>query len=187
MIDRRLIFLFALAPAMLCGQSVKLDTLDKLADKASETVTVSLDGNLLQLASRFLSNDDPDQAQIKKLVASLKGVYVRNFEFEKSGEYQASDLEPIRSQLKDPKWKKIVEVRGRDNAEVLLRQENEHVISGLAVIVAEAKELTVVYIDGPIDMDGLSKLAGNFGIPEDIGSKVEKEKDRDKDKEKKAK
>jgi hypothetical protein len=185
--NRLLIFLFALAPAMVCGQSVKLDTLDKLADKASDSVTVSLDGNLLQLASRFLSNDDPDQAQIKKLVASLKGVYVRNFTFEKAGEYQASDLEPIRSQLKDPKWKKIVEVRGHDNAEVSLRQENEHVISGLAVIVAEAKELTVVYIDGPIDMDGLSKLAGNFGIPEDIGGKVEKEKDKDKDKEKKAK
>jgi Domain of unknown function (DUF4252) len=181
-IDRRLILLFALAPAVLCGQSVKLDSLDKLAEKASDSVTVSLDGNLLQLASRFLSSDDPDQAQIKKLVASLRGVYVRNFEFEKTGEYQASDLEPIRSQLKDPKWKKIVEVRGRDNAEVLLRQENEHVISGLAVIVAEAKELTVVYIDGPIDMDGLSKLAGNFGIPEDIGSKVEKEKDKDKEK-----
>ncbi|HEV8037454.1 MAG TPA: DUF4252 domain-containing protein [Bryobacteraceae bacterium] len=204
MIHRRLIFLFVLAPFLVCGQSgkharrtravipqlqIRLDALDKLAEKASETVTVSLDGNLLQLASRFLSSDDPDQAQIKKLVASLKGVYVRNFEFEKTGEYQASDLEPIRSQLRDPKWKNIVQVRGRDNADVLLRQENEHVISGLAVIVAEPKELTVVYIDGPIDMDGLSKLAGNFGIPEDIGSKLEKEKekDKDKDKEKKAK
>jgi Domain of unknown function (DUF4252) len=186
-INRRLIFLFALAPALVCGQSVKLDALDKLAEKASDSVTVSLDGNLLQLASRFLSSNDPDQAQVKKLVASLRGVYVRNFEFEKPGEYSASDLEPIRNQLKDPKWKKIVEVRGRDNAEVLLRQEDEHTISGLAVIVAEAKELTVVYIDGPIDMDGLTKLAGNFGIPEDIGSKVEKDKDKDKDKEKKAK
>jgi Domain of unknown function (DUF4252) len=179
-INRRLIFLFALAPAWLCGQTVQLEALDKLAARASESVTVSLDGNLLHLASRFLSNDDPDQAQIKKLVAGLKGIYVRNFEFDKVGQYQASDLEPIRSQLRDPKWKKIVEVRGRDNAEVLLRQENEHVISGLAVIVAEAKELTVVYIDGPIDMDGLSKLAGNFGIPEDIGTKVEKEKGKEK-------
>lgn len=177
---RRLIFLFALAQAWASGQTVKLDTLDKLADKAAETVTVSLDGNLLQMASRFLSSDDPDQATIKKLVAGLKGVYVRNFEFDKAGQYQPSDLEPIRSQLKDPKWKRIVEVRGRDNAEVLLRQENEHVISGLAVIVAEAKELTVVYIDGPIDMDGLSKLAGNFGIPEDIGVKVEKEREKEK-------
>jgi hypothetical protein len=141
-------------------------------------VTVSLDANLLKMASRFLSKDDPDQAQIQKLVAGLRGVYVRNFEFDKPGQYQASDLDPIRNQLKDPKWKKIVQVRGRDHADVLLRQEDEHTISGLAVIVAEPTELTVVYIDGPIDVDGLSKLAGNFGIPEDIGTKVEKEKEK---------
>jgi hypothetical protein len=178
----RIILLFALVPVLVFGQSVKLDALDRLAEKASDSVTISLDGNLLQVASKLLSNDDPDQRQIRKLVASLKGIYVRNFEFDKVGEYQASDLDPIRRQLRDPKWKKIVEVRGKDNAEVLLRQENEQTISGLAVIVAEAKELTVVYIDGPIDMDGLSKLAGNFGIPEDIGTKVEKEKDKDKEK-----
>jgi hypothetical protein len=186
-IKRRVILLLALAPAWVCGQSVKLDVLDKLADKASETVRVDLDQNLLKFASRLLSKDDPDQAQIKSLVAGLKGVYVRNFEFDKPGQYQASDLEPIRSQLKDPKWKRIVEVRGKNNADVLLRQEDEHSISGLAVIVAEATELTVVYIDGPIDVDGLSKLAGNFGIPEDIGSKVEKEKDKEKEKEKEKK
>lgn len=176
--NRRIIFLLGLAQAVVCGQSVKLDALDKLADKASETVTVSLDANLLKMASRFLSKDDPDQAQIQKLVAGLRGVYVRNFEFDKPGQYQASDLDPIRNQLKDPKWKKIVQVRGRDHADVLLRQEDEHTISGLAVIVAEPTELTVVYIDGPIDVDGLSKLAGNFGIPEDIGTKVEKEKEK---------
>ena len=194
MIDRRIILLFALAPVLVRGQAMKLDALDKLAAKASEQVTVSLDGNLLKMASNFLSSDDPDQATIKKLVAGLKGVYVRSFEFDKAGEYQASDLEPIRSQLRDPKWKKIVEVRGRDNAEVMLRQENENSISGLAVIMAEAKQLTVVYIDGPIDMDGLSKLAGNFGIPDDIGEKVEKQKaekekaaEKDKAKEKKSK
>jgi hypothetical protein len=178
--NRRIIFLLGLAQAVVCGQSVKLDALDKLADKASETVTVSLDANLLKMASRFLSKDDPDQAQIQKLVAGLRGVYVRNFEFDKPGQYQASDLDPIRNQLKDPKWKKIVQVRGRDHADVLLRQEDEHAISGLAVIVAEPTELTVVYIDGPIDVDGLSKLAGNFGIPEDIGTKVEKEKEKEK-------
>lgn len=179
---RRLALLFALATAWLQAQQVKLEALDKLASKASESVTVSLDGNLLQLASRFLSSNDPDQAKIKKLVASLKGVYVRNFEFDKPGQYTPADLDPIRSQLRDPKWKKIVEVRGRESADVLLRQEDEHTISGLAVIVTEALELTVVYIDGPIDMDGLSALAGNFGIPEDIGNKLEKEKEKDKEK-----
>jgi len=187
----RRVFLFSLVVVLApsgFSQSLKLDALDKLASKASESVTVTLDANLLRIGSKFLSSSDPDQAQIKKLVAGLKGVYVRSFEFDKAGQYQASDLDAIRAQLKDPIWKKIVEVRGRDNSEVLLRQESENSISGLAVIVAEPKELTVVYIDGPIDMDGLSKLAGNFGIPEDIGEKLQKEKSgKDKDKEKKQK
>jgi|ERR1051326_4838770 hypothetical protein len=164
--------------AQIQAQGLKLDALDKLAAKASESVTVSLDASMLQLASRFLS-DDPNQAQIKKIVAGLKGVYVRNFEFTKAGQYQESDLEAIRAQLKDAKWKHIVEVRGKENADICLRQENDK-ITGLAVVMTEATELTVVYIDGPIDMEGLAKLGGNFGIPEDIRQRVEKEKERDK-------
>jgi hypothetical protein len=166
-------FVFLLTPALVSGQPLKLESLDKLAAKASESVNVNLDGSLLRLASRFLSGNDADEAQVKKIVAGLKGVYVRNYEFSKAGQYQESDIEAIRNQLRDAKWHHVVEVRGRDNADVCLRQDGEN-ITGLAVIVAEALELTVVYIDGPIDMDGLSKLSGNFGIPEGIRNKVEK-------------
>src|SRR5690348_18215203 len=117
---RRLVLMLAAAALIqthVLAQGLKLDALDKLAAKASESVTVSLDASMLQLASRFLS-DDPDSAQIKKIVAGLKGVYVRNFEFTKAGQYQESDLEAIRSQLKDAKWKHIVEVRGKENADI---------------------------------------------------------------------
>jgi hypothetical protein len=162
-----------LAPALASGQMLKLESLDKLAAKASESVNVNLDGSLLRLASRFLSSNDADEAQVKKIVAGLKGVYVRNYEFAKAGQYQQSDIEAIRNQLRDAKWHHVVEVRGRDTADVCLRQDGDN-ITGLAVIVADALELTVVYIDGPIDMDGLSKLSGNFGIPEGIRNKVEK-------------
>ena len=165
---------FILAQALAFSQAVKMDALDKLAAKADESVNVSLDGQLLQLASKFLSNDDPDQAQIRKIVAGLRGVYVRNFEFKNKGAYADADLEPIRSQLRDSKWKHVVEVRSKEeNADVCIRQENDK-ISGLAVVVTEPLELTVVYIDGPIDLEGLAKLEGNFGIPEDIRNKVEK-------------
>lgn len=176
---RRLVLMLAAAALIqthVLAQGLKLDALDKLAAKASESVTVSLDASMLQLASRFLG-DDSDQAQIKKIVAGLRGVYVRNFEFAKAGQYDNADLEAIRAQLKDAKWKHIVEVRGKENADVCLRQENDK-ITGLAVVSAEAMELTVVYIDGPIDMDGLAKLGGAFGIPEGIGQKLEKEKEK---------
>jgi len=184
-IARRIFVLLALAPVFLGAQTIKLDVLDKLSEKASETVTVNVEGKLLQWGSKFLSNDDPDEASVKKIVANLKGVYVRNFEFDKAGDYQPSDLDPIRAQLRDPKWKKIVEVRSRnENADVMLRQEDEDHISGLVVIVTEPTELTVVYIDGPVDLDGLSALAKSdqFGIPKDLAPKLEKEKEKEKEK-----
>src|SRR5260370_15711100 len=150
-----------------------MEGVDKRGAKSSESVNVTLDGSLLRLASRFLSNDDADEAQVKKLAAGLRGVYVRSFEFSKPGQYQESDIEAIRSQLRDLKWKRVVEVRGHESADVCLRQEGDN-ITGLAVISAGPLELTVVYIDGPIDLDGLGRMAGNFGIPENIRNKVDK-------------
>src|SRR5579862_645278 len=89
-----LVFPFAFA------QPLKLDSLDKLAPKAAETVKVTLDGKLLGLAARFLSNDQPDEAQVKQLVKGLKGIYVRSFEFSNIGQYADSDLDAIRIQLR---------------------------------------------------------------------------------------
>lgn len=165
--------LLLLIPFCGFGQALKLDSLDKLASKATDTVNVSLDGSLLRIASRFLSDSDSDQVQIRRLVAGLRGVYVRHFEFGRTGQYLESDVEAIRNQLHDGRWKRIVEVRGRDNADVFLRQDGEQ-ITGLAVIDAEPTELTVVYIDGPIDLDGLARLEGNFGIPDDFHRRFER-------------
>jgi len=142
-------------------------SLDKLADKATEVVDVTLDGSMLQLASRFLSEKDPDEARVKRLVAGLKGIYVKSFEFEKSGEYEESDVAALRSQLKGPGWSRIVGVRSKrngDNADVFIGSDGGQV-TGLVVIAAEPKELTVVSIIGSIKPEDLRDLGGNFGIP----------------------
>jgi hypothetical protein len=72
--------------------------LDKLAERATESVDVTLDQSTLQLASGFLSKDDPDDAQIKKVISKLKGIYVRSFEFDKEGQYSMSDVQALRAQ-----------------------------------------------------------------------------------------
>jgi Domain of unknown function (DUF4252) len=163
-----------IAPALAPGQTLKLDSLDRLAAKASESVNLTLDGSLLRLASGFLSDDDKDEADIKRLVAGLKSILVRSFEFKNTGEYLESDVEAIRSQLHNAGWKKIVEVRSKvdGDADVYLHTEADRVV-GLAVISAEPKELTVVNIDGTLDMQGLRKIAGNFGIPGSLRKKIE--------------
>jgi hypothetical protein len=138
---------------------------ERLAARAVETVNVTVDGALLQLAGKFLSSTDPDQAAVKNLIGKLKGVYVRSFKFANEGEYSEADVEPLRSQLRAPVWSKMVTVRSpNDNVDVFFKMEKDQ-IAGLVVIAAQLKELTVVNIVGPIDLDQLSSLSGQFGIP----------------------
>ena len=65
MIKIALLTCIALAP--LGAQELKLPaSLDRLAAKATEVVDVTMDANLLQLAGRFLSDKNADDAQVKK-------------------------------------------------------------------------------------------------------------------------
>jgi hypothetical protein len=51
------------------------------------------------------------------------------------------------------------------NFEVHLLMQGEQ-IGGLAVLHSDVKELTVVNIVGPVDLEKLAKLDGQFGIPD---------------------
>jgi uncharacterized protein DUF4252 len=166
-----LMLLLVLAP--LAAQEVKLPP--NFGAKATETVDVTLDTNMLQLAARFLSGAKQDEAQAKKLIAGLKSIYVRTFEFARAGEYNAADVEAVRAQFRGPGWSRVVGVQSRkdgENAEVFLRLEKDGKVGGLAVVAAEPKEVTIVSIVGAIDPDQLGELTGRFGIPKiDIGKK----------------
>ena len=162
-----LLLLASIGP--LLAQDVKLPaSIEKLANKASEVVDVSLDGQMLRLAGRFLSNKDPDEARGRNVVNGLRGIYVRSFEFEKEGEYEPSSLEEIRSQLRGPGWSRLVGViskKGGEHTEVYMKLDDDH-IGGVVILSAEPKQLTVVDIMGTISLDDLSALGGHFGIPD---------------------
>ena len=165
--------LAAIAIPALAWQ-INLEHLNRLAAKATDSVNVTLDAGLLQLASKFLSDDDEDEAAVKKLAVGLKSILVREFEFKNEAAYLEADVDDIRSQLRGPEWKKIVEVRSKTegNSDIYLRTSNDH-ITGFVLIDAEPKELTVVTVEGNVDADTFAKLAGNFGIPKSLRKKVE--------------
>lgn len=149
------------------GPRLQTTTLDYLAAKASQTVDVNIDERLMQMTAKFFSSTDPDEKEIKKLVSGLKGIYVKSFEFEREGEYSATDVESIRSQLHTPGWTKILNVNSKKegSVEVYLMTAGEQ-ISGLVVLAVDPKELTIVNIIGPVDLNKLSQLEGQFGVPE---------------------
>ncbi|HEX9080939.1 MAG TPA: DUF4252 domain-containing protein [Holophagaceae bacterium] len=158
-------FLLILETLPLSAQSarLKLDQLERLAGAASEVVDVTLDGSTLQMATKFMEKDPKTLA----LVRNLQGIYVKSFEFDRPEAYTSADLDAIHAQLQPPGWSRIVNVQSRKegHVEVFLMGDGRGGSLGLAVLAAEPKELTVVNILGPIDLQSLGSLEGQLGIP----------------------
>ena len=176
-----LIAIFLLIAPVLTAQAqqdsrLQLGSLDHLAAKASQTVDVNIDERLMRLAAKVFDDKDEDEREVKKLVAGLKGVYVKSFEFETEGQYAPADIETIRTQLRGPGWTRLVNVTSKKDGmlEVYLLF-NGDAVGGMAVLHTDDKELTVVNIVGPVDVDKLAKLEGQLGIP-DLGIQSPKNK-----------
>jgi hypothetical protein len=161
---------------------LQLGSLDHLAAKASQTVDVNIDERLVRIAAKILSEHDADEKEIKQLVSGLKGIYVKSFEFDSDAQYSAADVETIRTQLRGPGWSRLVNVTSRKEGtiEVYLLLNGEQ-IGGLAVLSIDDRELTVVNIVGPVDLDKLAKLEGQFGVP-DLGIEPTKPKTKNDEK-----
>ena len=168
------------ANAKAQGGRLEMGQLDQLAAKASQTVDVNIDERLLRLTLPFLSGNDPDEAKIREVINGLKGIYVKSFEFEREGEYTAADIEGIRSQLRNPAWSRIVNVNSKKegSVEVYLMTVGARV-EALAVLATDPKEVTIVNLIGPVDLEKLSQLEGQFHIPE-LGIETPKTKAKTK-------
>jgi hypothetical protein len=154
---------------------LRLPEFATLADKASESVNVTLDANLLSMGCRFLNAEDPEQADAKKICSSLRGVYVRSFTFDEDFGYPKADVEGVRRQLSAPGWSRIVEARSKKeqtDVDVFILIERDKAM-GLAIIASEPREFTIVNIVGNIDLADLHNLEGKFGVP-DLGIEVGK-------------
>jgi len=141
------------------------DRIEQLAAKARDSVNITLDGPLLQLAGQFLNSGNSDERAAKDVISKLKSIHVRTFEFDRDGEYSDSDLDAIRAQLKTPNWMRVVESKERGERTQIFVKQNGNELGGLVILSAERRELSIVIIDGAIDLRRLSALSGNFGIP----------------------
>jgi hypothetical protein len=159
-----LALLLVFPAAALQAQRIQIDLPPALAAKAAESVDVTLDGAMLRLASKFLG-DDGDERVARDVIDKLEGIYVKSYEFDEDGAYDRSILDKVRAQL-GPSWKRLVLVksRGREDTEIYTDLRGDRVM-GLLVLTAEPRELTIVNLVGPIDIDKLTSLEGHFGIP----------------------
>ena len=176
---KKTLFLLAFAVPLMAQEAFDFSSLDRLGANAKNKTNITLDGALLKMASGFLG-DDKDADSIKPLVDSLKGVYIRSYEFGKEGQYSEADLAPLRAYLKQTQWNRIVESReDNSSSEIYLQPLPGDRLGGVAIIAAEPKELTVVFISGNLKQEDIAKLSGNMGIP-DIKKELNGRKPADK-------
>lgn len=161
--------LVGLLPVLAAAQAGKLVIPDfsDLAKKASQSVDITLDGDMLKSATHMMgagggrhSND----TDVSNLVAGLKAITVRSFTFDKPDMYSQQQVEGVLAQVNVPGWKKIVSVRDKvERVEIHMRANSDD--GGLLIVAEEPKELTIVNIAGKINLDQLRQLQGHLGVP----------------------
>jgi hypothetical protein len=162
----------------------------ELAARASNVTEVTLGKNMLAFASKFMNGKDEDEAATKKLIDGLDGVYVREYEFEKEGEFSMDEIEKLRQYFETTEWTPIVrehEKRTGETTDVMMKVVNGET-HGMFILEVEPKELTIVLILGPIHPEDLGRLTHITGLGSlgDVAADTKiKVKVKDKDSEKK--
>ncbi|MGE3465693.1 MAG: DUF4252 domain-containing protein [Pyrinomonadaceae bacterium] len=162
-----IITLFA-ATAGAQDARLEFERLSGLEAKASEVIEVNVDGKLLDLAKRVLVKvKDQDAKKVGEAIVGLKGIYVRVYNFRNENEYDIAEVDEIRAQLNSPGWERLANVRSkRNNQKVdVYTMFAGDTMSGVAVVISEAKSVAVVNVIGPIDIDLLVELGGKLNIP----------------------
>lgn len=162
------------APTVAAAQQLQMPDLSRLNVGAIDVVDVTVDQALLGMAAAFMGRGgDADEAKVKSLISSLKGIYVKSFTYDKDGAYDPTALDGIRRQLTTGQWQRIVAAKSqkdRSDVAVYLWRTGDKP-GGLAVLSAGPREVTLVNIVGMIDLEQLRSLSGKFGVPEiDLGS-----------------
>src|ERR1700722_14857055 len=90
--ERRLSFGWLWLVPSLAGAApnprLVLPEFSALAQKAKESVHITLDSSLLAMAGRFLDGNDPQDAATKEVLKGLQGIYVRSYTFDQDAAYR---------------------------------------------------------------------------------------------------
>src|SRR6185312_1756936 len=136
-----LVLPIALARAAGPPGQLQLPNFGSLANKAAQTVDITLDQNLLSLAAGFLDSSKPDENEVKQLVAGLRGIYVRSYTFDKDYLYPTGDVDFVTRQLVQQGWQRLVQVHNvkeQTNVDIYLCATGS-TAQGLAIIASKPR------------------------------------------------
>jgi hypothetical protein len=160
-------------PGLAAAQDaqLKLPAYADLKEKALKSVDLTFDATTLGMMGWFMSDTDPEAAELKKTLQGVKSVQIRSYQFTSDFAYSRSDVEAVRSQLTGPGWSRLVQVHDRDKNEGvdIYIAVADKIVKGFALIAADRREFTIVNIVGAVDLDQVARLRKTFGA---VGSNM---------------
>jgi hypothetical protein len=145
--------------------------MEALRQSASSKTEFTLDHSMLVFASKL----DPDNEDLRRVIAGVNGVSVHSYHFSGRWMYDPAALSSVREEYHAAGWKQLMNNHEKDGgagvSNLWIRLEN-NAISDIAILVARANEVDFIVVSGSISPLDLSHLGGHFGIPKIEGGVV---------------
>ena len=145
--------------------------IEALRQSASSKTEFTLDHSMLVFASKL----DPDNEDLRRVIAGVSGVSVHSYHFSGRWMYDPAVLSSVKEEYHAAGWKQLMNNHEKDGGPGLsnlwIRLEN-NAISDIAILVARASEVNFIVVSGSISPLDLSHLGGHFGIPKIEGGVV---------------
>ncbi len=145
--------------------------IETLRQSASSKTEFTLDHSMLVFASKL----DPDNEDLRRVIAGVSGVSVHSYHFPGRWMYDPQALSSVREEYHAAGWKQLMNNHEKDGGpgvtDLWIRLEN-NAISNIAILVARSNEVNFIVVSGSISPLDLSHLGGHFGIPKIEGGVV---------------
>ncbi len=137
---------------------------EALQQSASSKTEFTLDHSMLVFASKL----DPDNEDLRRVIAGVSGLSVHNYHFPGPWMYDPEALSSVKEEYHAAGWKQLVNNHDKGGGpgltELWIRFEN-NAISNIAILLARSKEVDLILVSGSISPLDLTHLGGHFGIP----------------------
>jgi hypothetical protein len=145
--------------------------IEALRQSASSKTEFTLDHSMLVFASKL----DPDNEDLRRVIAGVSGLSVHSYHFPGPWMYDPGALSSVQEEYHAAGWKQLMNNHEKDGApgvtDLWIRFEN-NAISNIAILVARSNEVNFIVVSGSISPLDLSHLGGHFGIPKIEGGVV---------------
>jgi len=169
------VLLAAFAAKLTEGQQQPQDWVPRgveaLRESASSKTEFTLDHTMLVFASKL----DPDNEDLRRVIAGVSGLSVHSYHFPGAWMYDPAALSSVKKEYHQAGWTQLVNSHekggGPGVTDLWIHLEN-NAVSDVAILVARPDDVNFIVVSGSISPLDLFHLGGHFGIPKIEGGVV---------------